>query len=591
MAAGAMSEAEQEERWRRVAMNRRSQLGRRFGYAAVGCLFVGLLVDPMVGAMCFLLIAVSQVLDDIVWRPIAAGETDRCENSGLVLFSVVQSTLFYGVVPAALWTIDNAGVRAFSCLWLTGALLHVTMHHHQHRRIWLFSTIPHVVVFASLPLLSYLLADLPLSGVFLMLFGIGLYLTHMAGTFRLVNRKTNEIDRARREAERQREEAQRASEAKSAFLATMSHEIRTPLNGVIALAEALCTEDLPETSAHKAETIKGSGELLLQLLNDILDISKIESGRMELEEAPFDLKDLGRKIINLHTPKAREQGTELEIVIDEDVDPMRLGDEHRVLQILHNLVSNAIKFTENGRVTARITEDGRAGWIRVEVRDTGVGMSEAQVDKMLEPFTQADSSTTRRYGGTGLGLSIVCGIVDMMGGKIAIRSAPNEGTTITTALPMPVTAAPAQTMSPDTDECVADFSTLNVLAVDDNIVNRLVLTSLLAPLGAQTVLAESGEEAIAATHTQAFDVILMDISMPGMDGVEAMRRIRTAHGDKAPAIIAASAHALKHEVSDYLAQGFDGYLTKPMTRDALCRALRSVVTQAHPADVAAASNC
>lgn len=575
-----MSDTALGESWVRVAEGRRSQLKRRLAYAAVGSIFVAVLVSPLMGAACFALITVSQILDAFVWRPIESGSEQYGEQSWLVLFSVAQSTLVYGAVPAALWTIDDAGVKAFSCLWLSGALLHVTMHLHHHKLVWLCSTLPHLLVFASLPVFSYFLGDLSLGGAIMMLFGIALLMAHMAGTFRIVNRTTTEIDDSRREAVRQREEAQHANEAKSAFLATMSHEIRTPLNGVIALSEALCTDELAEKSAHKAETIRSSGMLLLQLLNDILDVSKIEAGRFELESAPFDLEDTARRLAHLHTPKAREQGIDFDVVIDADVAHGRLGDEHRILQVLHNLVSNAIKFTEVGSVIAAIKNDGRDGWLRFEVRDTGVGMSEKQIQRVLEPFVQADSSVTRRFGGTGLGLSIVRGILDIMGGKLAIRSVEGEGTVATVAVQLPEARAFEKTEEPDAAQNTDDLAGLNVLVVDDNPVNRLVVTSLLAPIGVETAVAASGAAAIASVGEQTFDVILMDIAMPDMGGVEAMNRIRDALGDNAPPVVAASAHALTHEVEGYLAQGFDDYLTKPITRDALCGVLRRVTTPA-----------
>lgn len=585
----SMSDEIQDVSWRDVAISRRSQLGRRIAYAALGTALVGCFVGAKYGAICMVAILISQLLDAWIWRPVATGRLVRPEKSVIILVSVAQASFVYDLIPIALWTVHDTGLRIFAALWVAGGMLHTTMHMHQNRTAWLYGTGPHMIVFAALPIGSFLFGDMSLANTALAVFGVGLYASHMSGTFRAVSLSAKAREDAREDAVKQREEALAANNAKSAFLATMSHEIRTPLNGVIGLAEVLCGEDLPEKSARHAETIRSSGMMLLQLLNDILDVSKVEAGRLELENTAFNLDDVARKIINLHTPKAREKGIDLEFEIDGDIERVRMGDEYRVAQILHNLVANAVKFTVQGRVTARIKEDGREDWLRIEVEDTGVGMDEEQAEKVFQPFIQADNSVTRKFGGTGLGLSIVKGIVDAMGGRVAVRSTVGRGSTITVAVPLKATTAAPSVEATAFDHDISSFLGMRALVVDDNHVNRLVASSMLSPLEVDAMSADSGEAAIELVKEKNFDLILMDISMPDMDGVEAMLAIRQMLGDAAPPIFAASAHAMKHEVEAYMAKGFDGYLTKPITHAALIDALGKAVAHRAPSSAAHAA--
>ncbi|MEM9170644.1 MAG: ATP-binding protein [Pseudomonadota bacterium] len=599
-----------QESWRDVARSRAAQAPRRLAYAAIGSIVVGVFVSPLLGLACCAAIALSQFVDHRVWAPVAEGRVSRPDRSWPILLSVMQASFVYGAIPMSLWSVDDDGFRMLAVLWLVGSLLHTTMHHYFNKRVWLFSSAPHLMIFLMLPVTAFAGGDWSVKGLGLGLFGIALYMLHMAMTFRTVRDGAHEQERARLDAMRQRQEAIEATEAKSAFLATMSHEIRTPLNGVIGLAETLCSQDLPADGAKHAETIRSSGVLLLELLNDILDLSKIEAGKFVLEEVAFDLDEIGRKIVNLHTPKAHERGIDLDVLIDDAVARRRRGDRHRLIQILHNLVSNAVKFTDAGRVAVRVaTTPDDADRVVFVVEDTGVGMTQEQADKVLQPFVQADSSTTRRFGGTGLGLSIVSGIVDAMGGDVAIRSAPGEGTAVTVTLPLAACAdepigdavddgvagagaraidgagdAVAQAQAPERRPGetapaapVAAFRGLRVLIVDDNTVNRVVAAAMLSSLGAQSIAVESGPAALETLEHETVDVVFMDIAMPGMDGVEAMRAIRRRHGEATPPIFANSAHAMTHEVERYLAEGFDHYVTKPITLANLTVALMRVV--------------
>lgn len=385
--------------------------------------------------------------------------------------------------------------------------------------------------------------------------------------------------------EEARAKAEEMSRAKSIFLANMSHEIRTPLNGVLGMAEILQGQVSTPEKQRMVATIRQSGETLLTVLNSILDMSKIEAGKMELETVPIVLSDVLAQVEALHRVKAEEKGLDLQVLTSAGSDVARMGDPHRLIQILNNLLSNAIKFTERGHVRLKLScRPGKP--VTIDISDTGVGMTEAQLSRVFESFEQADGSMTRRFGGTGLGLSIVRQLILLMGGMITMQSRPNEGTEVRVVIPLPE-AAPGALPSTQ-PEAVLDTTILTgkrLLIADDNLTNRLVLSEMLGQTGVLVTMVENGQEAVdawtrALDEEQPFDLLLLDITMPVLDGMGALSQIRgneSVRRRNPVAAVAVTANAMPHQVADYIMGGFDTHLAKPFKRRELLHALTTLL--------------
>jgi signal transduction histidine kinase/CheY-like chemotaxis protein/HPt (histidine-containing phosphotransfer) domain-containing protein len=384
-------------------------------------------------------------------------------------------------------------------------------------------------------------------------------------------------------AEAARAEAEAANEAKSTFLATMSHEIRTPMNGVFGMMEVLERKGLGDDQVPLVATMRASAQALLRIIDDVLDFSKIEAGRLELETTAFLLSGLVGGAVDTLRPQAVAKG----LAIDADIKPgsndALVGDPTRIRQILFNLLSNAVKFTEHGEIVVRAGTaplGGRQTQVMLAVSDTGIGLDAVQQARLFEPFSQADSSTTRRYGGTGLGLSIVRRLAQLMGGDVAVDSAPGEGSTFTVTLTLE--AAPmgsslmellkASVAPPAAIAAVPVGNMARLLVVDDHPVNREVLVRQLGLLGLAADTAEDGSEALTAWSPGRYAVVLADLHMPGMDGYELTQRLRVREAendaDRTP-IIAVTANALRGEEERCLAAGMDAYLAKPVAVERL----------------------
>jgi signal transduction histidine kinase/CheY-like chemotaxis protein len=372
--------------------------------------------------------------------------------------------------------------------------------------------------------------------------------------------------------------AEQANQAKSAFLATVSHEIRTPLNGVLGMAQAMAREPLAVDQAERLKVLRHSGATLLTLLNDLLDMAKIEAGKIELESLDFDPEALARDACDAFAGIAAEKGLDLHFETDGEAGFYR-GDPTRIRQILYNLIGNAVKFTDRGHVMVRLGF-GPAGFELV-VKDTGIGFSEQAKASLFKRFGQADATTTRRFGGSGLGLPISRELAKLMGGDITVESRIGEGSVFRVMIPAPratcstIAAGPAVTSA--TEDLVASVSEpLKILVAEDNLTNQLVLRSLLGSAGICLEVVEDGLLALEAWRRRSFDLILMDINMPIMDGVSATRAIRAEERAGARArtpIIALTANAMDHQKHDYLAAGLDGHVSKPIDLTALFEAI------------------
>ncbi|SKA06105.1 Signal transduction histidine kinase [Enhydrobacter aerosaccus] len=400
---------------------------------------------------------------------------------------------------------------------------------------------------------------------------------------------------ARAESERARDEAEAANHAKSTFLATMSHEMRTPMNGVVGTAELLEREPLNDRQKRLVGTVRSSATALLRIIDDVLDFSKIEAGRMELEEVPCSLRTVIGGTVETLAVQAEKKGLTLAATIEPDTPDALLVDVMRIRQILFNLIGNAIKFTDVGRIDVRVRalEAGGDGnvTLALSVSDTGIGLDPAQQERLFKPFSQADSSTTRRYGGTGLGLSIVRRLAELMGGRVMVESRPGKGSTFTvTVNARPATAAaPIEGRAPEPFKVVTAPPGVRVLAVDDNQVNLDVVAGQLEILGIPLDTAANGIEALTLWRDRTYSLVLTDIHMPDMDGFELTREIRTeetANPDRPRTpIVALTANALKGEAERCLAAGMDDYLTKPLTLDRLQDAVArwTALAKARPA--------
>ncbi|HJV42310.1 ATP-binding protein [Caulobacter sp.] len=354
-----------------------------------------------------------------------------------------------------------------------------------------------------------------------------------------------------------------ASEAKSAFLAMMSHELRTPMNGVLGLAHALRGARLDQRQARYLELIEQSGHGLMTILNDILDLSKIEAGKLDLEIAPFDIRDLADQIGLVWSETAREKGLDLTLEVDPATPAWVAGDVARVRQILLNLVSNALKFTDAGGVTVRVGPD--AGGVVLAVTDTGVGLTDEQRARLFSPFVQGDRSTARRFGGTGLGLAICRQLAELMDGDVTVESALGQGSTFTVRLPLPATEGPSVEAGREATASEPSLAGVRVLVVDDNAVNQVVARAILEAAGVSVATVDDGGAALASLRAESFDLVLMDVHMPVMDGVEAVRRIRAGEGGRVDMpVVALTADAMVGDAERLLVQGFDDAHPKPI---------------------------
>jgi PAS domain S-box-containing protein len=380
--------------------------------------------------------------------------------------------------------------------------------------------------------------------------------------------------RTRQVLEEARDAAEAGARAKAEFLANMSHEIRTPLNAIVGVTTLLLDDALDPGVRARVRTIQASSDHLLGVVNEILDFSKIEAGGIELDEVPVDLRVLAQEALNLVTLAAEAKGLRLTCEIAPEVPPMLMADGGRLRQVLANLLSNAVKFTPEGRVTLRVAFARQPDpVVEFSVEDTGVGIPFDRLGRLFQPFSQVDASTTRVYGGTGLGLAICRYLVERMGGFIWVRSEEGEGSVFGFALPARGILTPAPTrVSGTLDRELAERHPLRILVVDDDLANREVAKALLERMGYAPDVACDGREAVGAVQAGSYDLVLMDVHMPTMDGLAAAAEI-VATVPRRPRMVALTGSATEDDRRACLAAGFDEFMTKPMTVAQLVAAL------------------
>lgn len=368
--------------------------------------------------------------------------------------------------------------------------------------------------------------------------------------------------------------ASAANEFKSIFLANMSHEIRTPMNGVLGMADLLGRTSLSPQQQEMVDVIQTSGGTLIGVIDDILDLSKIEAGHLALETEEFSLNELVSTISTASDMAAREKNLIFTCAYQPDPNNYFIGDALRLRQVIGNLLSNAIKFTSEGEIALDVSvqpmEGSEACNLIVKVRDTGPGLSEADLEQIFRPFVQADGSMTRRHGGTGLGLAIVTHIAGIMQGEVSVQSKVGEGSEFTFQCPLLRAESRAADKAPDepVDGIVAVHGQRpSILVADDHRLNRRLLELMLGEMDVDVTFVEDGSKAVDICETLTFDLVLMDIQMPGLNGVEAFRHIREHErkaGRKPVPMIAMTANAMKHQVEEYMSAGFDRHLPKPI---------------------------
>jgi signal transduction histidine kinase/CheY-like chemotaxis protein len=377
-----------------------------------------------------------------------------------------------------------------------------------------------------------------------------------------------------------KDHAEAANAAKGAFLANMSHEVRTPLNGILGMAEALAQDGLSPDQEEKLGILRESCRTLMTVVNDVLDHSKIDAGKLAIVPTAVDIIDSIRHAVDLFVPQAADKGLELVLSIDAGMPPKLKVDPVRTRQCIINLLSNAIKFTADGRidVSARYRETETKTLLEISVADTGIGMTEEQVARLFSEFMQADDSTSRRFGGTGLGLSISRRLARLMGGDLVVKSELNRGSIFTLTVQAEPVAAAEITQTTASQPARESLRGRRVLLADDNAINRKVVMMFLKPLGVVVTEAEDGTVALDKLASEPFDAVLMDIHMPAMDGAEAVRRIRASGAPWAGIpVVALTANAMQGDRERYLGLGMDGYVSKPIEQHELAAALTDVL--------------
>jgi signal transduction histidine kinase/CheY-like chemotaxis protein len=500
-------------------------------------------------------------------------------NVAIVLF--MPGALVFGGLSVALW--GNAGVYgpALGVSVIAGAMTNVIALSRGSRIAFAASAVPYGLFLLAMPLTDVGRVSSPLLAT--MMIATGLIMLNVIGAWITSEDARRAEDHAKAEAERRRAEAEAAVEAKSAYVAAISHELRTPISAILAGAAEL-ERNGGASAGAPARLIGHAGQMMRALLDDLLDLSKIEVGRMEVESIPFDLRATVNNALKMWRPQAREKGLRMRVEGARALPAHVVGDPTRLNQVLNNLLSNAIKFTASGSVTVRIASaPAPGGWaLSLSVADTGPGMTPDKVARLFMPFEQLEAGAARIHGGSGLGLAISRELARLMGGDLTATSAPGEGAAFTLHLTLQAAEAAAPPAEPETVEA-------RVLVVDDHVVNRQALTLVLAPFGITPVTIGSAEEGLELLAHERFDVVLMDVYMPDMDGREATRLLRARPGpNQFVPVIAITASATERDWEACRAAGMTGHVAKPIEPAQLYAALEDALSAAPTREAEAA---
>ncbi|MCA3693751.1 ATP-binding protein [Aquidulcibacter sp.] len=560
-----------------VGLNRAKELKTRLAVAiflALACFFIVGGYEPFVWLG---VVVLGQVLDWFIFKPLRLnpeGAVSPRRKFACILI-VTLNALVYTSVAAILWAEGGEAGRIFATLIICGALLHSTLHAARSTALLAASTVPMCLYLIGLPIASWLYFQMEPATSAVILIGSLVYLGHLAIIIRRSYEFTDQLVRANEEAQDQKNRAESASQTKSDFLATVTHEIRTPMNAVMASAILLRRTKLTKAQSEHVDMLNDAVDTLLALLNDVLDMSKIEAGKMTVERVDFPVIDELQAAVRIWDPRASDKNLHLRFEATPDFPSAIKGDPLRIRQILFNLISNAVKFTEAGSITvsARTAIDAKDRPAMVlEVADTGCGISPVTLSRLFAEFEQGNQMIARKKGGTGLGLAISRRLAELMDGTLDVRSVEGEGSVFTVTLPYEL--ADSQGALDEDEDVDLDVRALRILVAEDHPTNQKIVSLFLSTMGWSLAMANDGVEALEMAALEEFDVILMDMQMPNMDGLEATRRLRATSGyTQHVPIIALTANAMDHHRAAFMEAGADAFVPKPLDPNVLIQTI------------------
>ncbi len=593
-----------------IAALRLKGMGTRLGLTVLAAVTATFLHPSLIPLYWMLAYFAAQFVDQALFR-IRQKTPERMPEWGL-LACIVVNVVIFSSLSLYNWWLGGAEGRIFAALSICCSLISVVVTMYPKKRYLFAALIPHGLYLLSLPISSLIAGTASTHGgsvmpMVIVTISVVAYLIYLTVAVKKLNATMIAFQQARDEAHSAREAAEDANAAKSNFLAVITHEIRTPMNAVASSVKLLKTTSLNAAQTSHLDMLENASDVLLGLLNDVLDLSKIEAGKMSFERVGFALKDTLDNLHTLFLPPLKEKGLQLTITVDPLIAPRLMGDALRLRQILFNLVSNAIKFTPRGMIRLEVTfaVGPHDPILKFDVSDEGIGIAPEDHERIFLSFEQAEAATTRRFGGTGLGLAISRGLARFMGGDITLTSAKGAGACFSLILPYEPEASKlefAPTIQPPVcsttaPECVTEArllpltantcvssvlsaAQLHILIVDDHEINRRIVSLFLEPMGWTHDMATNGVEALERCHEQHYDIILMDMQMPIMDGITAVRHIRSERGpNQYTPVVALTANAMDVHIQAWREVGVQDILTKPIDPNQLISTLQARVAE------------